>query len=577
MHLIYLLLTLSFTVAEDLKLTILHNNDLHSRFEETSRNSGTCKDKKECVGGFARTAHEIRRFRTAANDSGNSVLFLNAGDTYVGTAWFAVHKWKICVKFLNLLKPDVMSLGNHEFDFGVESLAPFVEGAQFPIVAANLDFTEEPSLLKVKKSVVLDISGRKVGIVGHLTPDTRIMSQPGKVKFLDVVESVKKETEVLDAAGVKIIIILGHSGFDMDLKIAAEVPLADVVIGGHTNTFLWNGAQPDLEKPEDMYPKVVVQKGGKKVPVVQAYAYAKYLGVLNVTFDGKGDLIGFKGQPIFLDNGIPQDQDVLDLLEEFRPAVDDIDKEVVGKSAVVLDASANKCRVVECNLGNLIADSFVYYIAAQHVGPGWTDTPIGLINGGSVRTIIDPSVHGGNITRGELMGTLPFDNQIVSFKLTGSQILETLEIGARSNGETSKGEFLQFSGLHVVYNMKKPAYSRVVSVKVRCGNCSVPIYEPLDPKKAYGVVAPSFLTTGGDGHEILAIAADKSGRVQDLRDVDTVVWYLKRQTIVYPEEQGRIRFVENKGENAPSGAGRTFGVSALVLVVMKEVVMFSVK
>nr|XP_015838513.1 PREDICTED: protein 5NUC [Tribolium castaneum] len=569
MQLIYFFTLFSFAVSEDLKLTILHNNDLHSRFEETSRNSGTCKDKKECVGGFARTAHEIRRFRTESGD--NPVLFLNAGDTYVGTAWFAVHKWKICVEFLNLLKPDVMSLGNHEFDFGVSSLAPFVKNAQFPIVAANLDFTKEPSLSEIKKSVVIDISGRKVGIVGHLTPDTRIMSQPGAVEFLDVVESVKNETQVLDAAGVKIIIVLGHSGYDMDLKIAADVPLADVVIGGHTNTFLWNGAQPDLEKPEDMYPKVVVQKGGKKVPVVQAYAYAKYLGVLNVTFDGQGDLVGFQGQPIFLDNGIVQDQDVLDLLEKYRPAVDEINKEVVGKSAVVLDASANKCRVVECNIGNLIADSFVYYMAGQYAGPGWTDTPIGLINGGSIRTIIDPSVHGGNITRGELMGTLPFDNQVVSFKLTGSQILKTLEIGARSNGETSKGEFLQFSGLHVVYNKKKPAFERVVSVKVRCGNCSVPLYEPLDPKKTYGVVTASFLTNGGDGHEVLANAPNK--KVQDLGDVDTVVWYLKRQTEVYPEEQGRIKFVESEGGNTPSGATRTFGVLALVLTLVTKVVI----
>lgn len=467
-------------------------------------------------------------------------------------------------------------MGNHEFDFGVSSLAPLVDAATYPIVAANLNFSKEPTLSKIKKSVTLDVAGQKIGIVGHLTPDTVLMSQPGAVEFLDVVESVKKETELLDRNGVKIIIILGHSGYEMDKKIAAEVPLADVVVGGHTNTFLWNGPQPDLEKPEDLYPKVVVQPGGKRVPVVQAYAYTKYLGVLNVTFDEKGDLVGFAGQPIFLDSSIPQDKDVLDVLETFRPAVDEINKEVVGKSSVLLDASGKtgqKCRSAECNLGNLIADAFVYYMAAQWAGPGWTDTPIGLINGGSVRTTIDPSIRGGNITRGELMGTLPFDNQIVSLKLTGAQLIKTLEIGARSDGETSKGEFLQFSGLHVVYDMKKPKFHRVVSVKARCGNCSIPVYKPVVPEQIYGVVSVSFLTNGGDAHEALKNGLDK--KVQDLGDVDMVVWYLGKQKLVYPEEQGRIRFVGTE-TNEPSMANKqTLSVFIFLFILVKEIIVVS--
>lgn len=105
MHLLYVLSMVSLTFGADLQLTILHNNDMHGRFEETSRNSGTCRNASSgCIGGFARTAHEIRRFRQAKKE----VLYLNAGDTYVGTAWFSVHKWRICSQFLNLLKPDAM-------------------------------------------------------------------------------------------------------------------------------------------------------------------------------------------------------------------------------------------------------------------------------------------------------------------------------------------------------------------------------------------------------------------------------------------------------------------------------------
>lgn len=112
--LIFLILKIN---AEELKLTLLHNNDMHGRFEETSRNSGTCKElttpqninQKGCVGGFARTAHLIRKFRKSAEDGqSNPVLYLNAGDTYVGTSWFTVHKWKISSDFMNLLNPDAM-------------------------------------------------------------------------------------------------------------------------------------------------------------------------------------------------------------------------------------------------------------------------------------------------------------------------------------------------------------------------------------------------------------------------------------------------------------------------------------
>lgn len=182
------------------------------------------------------------------------------------------------ILYLNFHSP-FQSLGNHEFDNGVAGLAPFVAAVNSPIVAANMDFSNESSLQKIQSSVVINKGGVDIGIIGHLTQETKKISIPGKtVIFKDEVESVKNESERLDQLGVKIIIVLGHSGYAMDQRIAAEVPLVDVVVGGHTNTFLWNGAQPDSEKIDDLYPKVVTQASGKKVPIVQAYAYTKYLG-----------------------------------------------------------------------------------------------------------------------------------------------------------------------------------------------------------------------------------------------------------------------------------------------------------
>lgn len=116
-----------------------------------------------------------------------------------------------------------------------------------------------------------------------MTTETQKISSPGETIFLDEVQTVKEESERLDKEGVKIIIVLGHSGYVKDQEIAEKVPLVDVVVGGHTNTFLWNGAQPDTETVEDPYPKIVTQPSGKQVPVVQAYAYTKYLGMYRMS------------------------------------------------------------------------------------------------------------------------------------------------------------------------------------------------------------------------------------------------------------------------------------------------------
>lgn len=107
---IWLFMFSFYSVLCDFEVVVLHTNDMHARFEETERNSGTCKvknRKKNCVGGFARLAHEIRHFRKfPKKDQG--VLFLNAGDTFTGTAWFSVSKANIVTDFINILKPDVI-------------------------------------------------------------------------------------------------------------------------------------------------------------------------------------------------------------------------------------------------------------------------------------------------------------------------------------------------------------------------------------------------------------------------------------------------------------------------------------
>lgn len=200
------------------------------------------------------------------------------------------------------------SLGNHEFDDGVAGLVPFINEATFPIVTANLDLRREPDLVssELQNSTVLTVNGTKIGVIGYLTPETKVISSSGNVGFTDEVQSIRREVAKLKKQGVKILIAVGHSGFAVDKKIAAEVDGIDIVIGGHTNTFLYSGKRPDLEVPEGLYPTEVRQKNGRRAYVVQAYAYTKYLGNISIDFDGNGEVVNIVGNPILVDSKIEQ-------------------------------------------------------------------------------------------------------------------------------------------------------------------------------------------------------------------------------------------------------------------------------
>lgn len=523
-----------------LELIILHNNDMHARFEQTSANSDTCSKEdvtnNKCYGGFARVGYELKKFRAEADNGGVPVLYLNAGDTYTGTPWFSLYKDKIVSAFLNLLRPDAISLGNHEFDNGVDGLVPFLNAAHFPVLAANLDLSNTPEMqntTSLKKSSVFDVNGVKVGVIGYLTPETKLLAAPNTVEYVDEIQAINSEAEALRLTGVDIIIALGHSGYEKDMEIGIECPLVDVVIGGHSHSFLYTGNHSEPESAIGPYPTTVTKPNGVKVPIVQAYAYTKYLGHLRLSFDANGNLLSYNGTPILLSGEVPRDPDVLALLDTYRPGLDELYAEIVGESKVMLNGS---CRFDECNFGNLIADSMVYVRAMQHNNSDgyWTDAAISFMNGGGVRA----NVADGNITHYDLMTVLPFDSRIVVVQLTGTEILTTLENAVRRYSNTiGRGEFFQYSGVQVTFNLTQPTGSRVQSVRLRCSNCDVPKFENLVENRTYNVITSNFLSGGGDGHVTFM---NKPTIATGIVDLDALVAYIKSMKVVYPAVEWRI-------------------------------------
>lgn len=132
------------------------------------------------------------------------------------------------------------------------------------------------------------------------------MANTGKLKFHDETETVRAEAAKLKADGVDIIIVLSHSGLDVDQEIAANCgPDVDVIVGGHTHTFLFTGSNsPGTDTPRGDYPTIITQQSGHKVYVVQASAYTKYLGEITFYFDDQGEILSHQGAPIYLDDSV---------------------------------------------------------------------------------------------------------------------------------------------------------------------------------------------------------------------------------------------------------------------------------
>jgi 5'-nucleotidase len=269
--------------------------------------------------------------------------------------------------------------------------------------------------------------------------------------------------------------------------------------------------------------------------VVQAFAFTKYLGYLNLEFDDEGNVVEVGGSPILLDGTIKPDPEVLELLEKYRPGILDLENEIVGTTKVLLDGS---CRRNECNLGNLIADAFIDWRSANHRSDDfWTDAAIAFIQSGSIRSSISKAKD-GRVTREDVATVLPFTNNIQIVEITGETILRALEhsVARYTNGEP-RGEFLQMSGVEVVYDMNRPVGERVVEAQVRCARCMFPALEPIDESKLYRVILQDFLANGGDGFNMFV---GQSIQKIDIRDLEVLVKYFKKKSPVHPSIEGRI-------------------------------------
>ncbi|XP_075058821.1 5'-nucleotidase [Mixophyes fleayi] len=522
------------------QITILHTNDVHARIEQTNRDSGKCGTVGECYGGVARRFTKIKEIRA----SHNNVLLLDGGDQFQGTMWFNVFKGDEAAYFMNYLKYDAMALGNHEFDNGVSGLLdPFLMKVKFPILSANIKPDEHIAANITgyfEPFKILNVNGEQIAIVGYTSKETPVLSDSGPhLKFEDEISVLQNEVSKVLTLGVNKVIALGHSGFETDKLIAQKVRGVDVVVGGHTNTFLYTGPPPSNDVPVGEYPFIVKSDDGRSVPVVQAYAFGKYLGYLNVTFDTHGNVLHSSGNPILLESHISEDPALLAEVNKWKEQLLHFSAQEIGKTLVFLNGSSLECRFRECNMGNLICDAMISNNIRNPDEVSWNHVSLCIMNGGGIRASIDERSSNGSITTEDLISVLPFGGTFDLIEVKGSTLKKAFEHSVHRHG-ASTGEFLQVGGIKVVYNTDKDPGQRVVRLEVICTKCRVPKYVPVQMDEVYKVALPAYIAEGGDGFSVLK---NESLR-HDSGDLDVAVVgnYLNKMLRVYTAVEGRIQF-----------------------------------
>jgi 5'-nucleotidase/UDP-sugar diphosphatase len=443
-------------------LCILHTNDIHGHIT-----SERVRGWKERTGGAAVLVGCIKRIRAENQRKGIPTLVLDAGDIFMGTPEGNVSGGMAVIEIMNAAGYDALTIGNHEFDLGVNNLEKLAMSADFPFLGANV-YNAATGLMPrfLKPYLLRDFGALRVGIIGVVTQETPSIVMPGgtgRIVLKGAEQTVSTCRAALAERGANFVVVVSHLGVGADEKMAREVEGVGVIIGGHSHDLL---SQP-----------VRVRQTGTLI--CQAESYGKYLGKLDLKVDPlQHTARKYRYEAIPLKKGqCPPDESVVPIVEKWKTRAGERFGEVVGSALTNITSRSNG----ESPLGDLITDSMRSVTGAE----------IAFHNSYGIR---EPLLK-GTITRRDTYEVMPFDNTIYTMQLTGGQVREILE-----QSLSLKQGLLQVSGLKVVYDPEGPSGSRVLTVS--CGG------RELDNQRSYSVVTNSYLAQGGDFYSTFLEAHD---------------------------------------------------------------------
>jgi 2',3'-cyclic-nucleotide 2'-phosphodiesterase (5'-nucleotidase family) len=465
----------------DKDLAILYTNDVHCAVDSGIGYAGVAALKQQLL------------------DDGCYVALVDAGDAVQGDAIGTLSKGSYIVDIMNEVGYDVSTVGNHEFDYGMDRFFELRDMADFPYVSANfVDLTTGEAVLE--PYTMLTYNGVNVAFVGICTPMTITTSTPAFFQDADgnfiygfsQADGADAFYAVIQAAvdnaiadGADYVIALSHLGIDASTSPYTSSELIentngiDIVIDGHSHSTI------ECER--------VKNKDGARVLLTQAGTKLESVGMAYITTDGS------------ISTGLISDYSEKDAgteayIAQIQAQFEELLNEVVASTDVDLviyepgtDPAVRIVRNAETNLGDLCADAYRYI----------SDADVAFVNGGGVRTNIDM----GDITYGEIIKVHPFGNELCMVEATGQEILDALEMGSRAVPEESGG-FLQVSGLtyeihtYIASSVTLDENGMFVSVdgEYRVKNVMIG-GEAIDLTKTYTLACHDYLLkNAGDGY-----------------------------------------------------------------------------
>lgn len=458
-------------------LRIIATNDFHGALEPRRDGAGVLR------GGAAALAAEIARARGECVAPACASLLLDGGDQFQGTVLSNLAHGRPVVALFNRLGRAASALGNHEFDWGIDTLRARMRDARYPFLAANVADAQGADVAWIPDDTIVTAGPLRVGLVGIATEGTLAAVRADIVRGLRILPPapvVDRHARALRARGADIVVVVAHAGAFCTAQAGCDGEIVTLarsltepiaaIVSGHTHS--------------------AVSTVVRGVPIVQARSNGTALGVVDVALDGAAD-------PVVALRDVLPDRITPD------PVVDSIVRAEAARiaplvSRPIVDVAE---RMTPAVVGDLIAD------AQRAAGAG----DVAVMNAGGVRA----PIAAGTATYGSLFEVAPFGNRLVRLTLRGSVLRDWLErVVARRSIDA------HLSGLVVRYDAARAAGSRITSVVMADG-------QPLDDAREYRLVMSDFLAGGGDG---LAVSG-RAERVENLGilDLDALIDWLRAQ------------------------------------------------
>ena len=462
------------------KTVILHSNDVHGSIE-----------------GYAVMASLRDRFLA----SGADVLLVDAGDFSQGSTYVSASKGASAVTMMNVTGYDIVTLGNHEFDYGYAQLMQNMKNARFSVICANIYLQDTGETIFDPTTVVETSSGLKLGFFGMETPETATKVNPALIKeisfstFDDLYASAQLAVDSLKAEEVDLVIGVVHLGVDNEsaangyrsLDLYDKVSGIDFLIDGHSHTVMTSG------------------ENGEPIQTTGT-AFAN-IGV--IVIDNETKLI----EDNFLMNtaGLAKDPVIAAAAQSIIDTVDAEYGAVFATSEVFLNGERDPGnRTEQTNLGSLITDALVWSVVSTGALEAYYEAPVvGITNGGGIRA----SIEAGDVSKSDIKTVLPFGNTVAVIYVTGAELLEALEASTFCTPEAIGG-FPQTSGIEWVLDTtaefdqgeiytldgKESSYYGPASInRVTINSING---EPFDETATYAVVTNNFCAAGGDTYNV---------------------------------------------------------------------------